>query len=185
MLQITFDYWSLCFLNVLNNFLFISGCAGSPLLCELLSGCRKQPPGHRLQWTRLPGSRAQAQSPCGLWGLPGQGWNPVACGVFPIRAGTLWPVGSSRSGLEPCGLWGLPGQGWNPVACGVFPDQGWNPVACGVFLIRAGTLWPVGSSRSGLEPCDLWGLPGQGWNPCLLCWQVDSLLLSHQGSLAL
>ena len=24
--------------------------------------------------------------------------------------------------------------------------------------------------------------PDQGWNPCLLHWQVDSLPLSHQGS---
>ena len=24
--------------------------------------------------------------------------------------------------------------------------------------------------------------PGQGWNPCLLHWQADSLLLCHQGS---
>ena len=32
-------------------------------------------------------------------------------------------------------------------------------------------LWHVGSSLS------------QGSNPCLLCWQADSLPLSHQGNL--
>ena len=26
--------------------------------------------------------------------------------------------------------------------------------------------------------------PDQGWNPCFLHWQVDSLPLSHQGSLS-
>ena len=83
MLQITFDYWSLCFLNVLNNFLFISGCAGSPLLCELLSGCRNS-----LQGAGCSGRGSQA--------LEHRLSHPVACGVFPDRAGTLWPVGSSR-----------------------------------------------------------------------------------------
>ena len=28
----------------------------------------------------------------------------------------------------------------------------------------------------------VWGLPGSGIGPSLLCWQVDSFLLSHQGS---
>ena len=32
-----------------------------------------------------------------------------------------------------------------------------------------------GSVASGI-------FPNQGWNPCLLCWQADSLPLSHQGS---
>ena len=31
------------------------------------------------------------------------------------------------------------------------------------------------------EACGIF--PDQGWNPCLLHWQVDSLPLSHQGSL--
>ena len=40
------------------------------------------------------------------------------------------------------------------------------------------------SSRAAQTPllCGVWDLPGQGPNPCLLCWQADSFPPSHQGS---
>ena len=40
---------------------------------------------------------------------------------------------------------------------------------------RAQWLWLSCSSACGI-------FPGQGSNPCLLHWQVDSLALSHQGN---
>ena len=36
--------------------------------------------------------------------------------------------------------------------------------------------------RTGLVVWNIWDLPNQGSNSCLLCWQADSLPLSHQGS---
>ena len=46
-------------------------------------------------------------------------------------------------------------------------------------------LWSSGSAvvAHGFSCSSACGIfPDQGWNPCLLHWQVDSLPLSHQGS---
>ena len=48
---------------------------------------------------------------------------------------------------------------------------------------------PPGSSVYGISQATIlkegaisYSFPTQGWNPHLLSWQADSLLLSHQGS---
>ena len=94
--------------------IFVS--AGSPLLCQLSSGCR----GGLLSGCPAWASRAVAPS--------------LAGGLKGLRGREAWA------------------QSTGPVAVGLSRSE-----ACGVFL-------------------------DQGWSPCLLHWQVDSLPLSRQRS---
>ena len=50
-------------------------------------------------------------------------------------------------------------------------------------VVTTPRLWSTGSTAvaHGLSCPTAWGIfPNRGWNTCLLCWQADSLSLSHQ-----
>ena len=65
----------------------------------------------------------------------------------------------------------------------------WLFGAAWAFAVESGAtlclFWSTGSAVVGRvlncsAACAVF--PDQGWNPCILPWQVDSLSLSHQGS---
>ena len=84
------------------------------------------------------------------------GYSPAAVhGLLTAAASLLW-----RAGFCTCGTWAQKLQLLGSVVCVLSSEaQGLScPTAYGIFL-------------------------DQGWNACSLHWQVDSLPLSHQGSL--
>ena len=79
----------------------------------------------------------------------------------------------SKSGLLPCcGAWVLLAAVGSPGA-----EHGLQGAQASA-VVRG--LSSCGTQASLLH--GMWNFLGQGSNPCLLHWQADSLLLSHQGS---
>ena len=82
-----------------------------------------------------------------------------------------------------------------PGSCGAALDCGTGPSCCGGVSVERGCgacrfsglsarAQERGAVAPGLSCCAACGIvPDQGSNPCLLHLQVDSLPLSHQGSL--
>ena len=109
--------------DILKNYLFIFGCAGSFLLCGLFSSFSKK---RILSSCSAQASHWDGFSHCRAQSLGGMGSVVVAARLYSTDSVVI--VLRLRCS----------------VSCGIFPDQ--------------------------------------GLNPCLLLWQVNSLLLSHQGS---
>ena len=83
-------------------------------------------------------------------------------------------------------------SGWPASRCSGFSCSGAWALGLGASVVVARGLSSCGSRalKHSLGSCGpqayllhhMWDLPDQGSNLCLLYWQVDSLLLSHQGS---
>ena len=97
----------------------------------------------------------------------------LLCGLFSscgewglVSSCCAWA--SDCGGFSCCGAWALERAVFS--SCGPGPQWLWFP---GSVVVEHGL--------SGSEAYRIF--PGQGSNPCLLHWQVDSLPLSQQGSL--
>ena len=82
--------------------------------------------------------------------------------------------------LSSCSTRASPCSGFS--CCKAWALGRWGFSSFGMRLPGSGaqtqSLWCMGLSCS--VACGIF--PDQGWNPCLLHWQVDYLPLSHQGS---
>ena len=148
---------SLCSLSLFSKRTSFSfGCAGSSWLQGLFSSCGEQ---------GLPYLRCNDRGSSLKWLV-------------------LWTKGSRACGRQQLQLLGSTAE---PHSCV-------TPQLCGKGSRVCGNqqLWLQAlehrfySSGAWAQLLHCMGIfPDQGWNPCLLHWQADSLPLSHQGSLPL
>ena len=191
-------YFHFLFINFRLHWVFVAvfGLFSSCVKRGLLSSCSA--------WASRGGGfsccRAWALGPAGsVLGLPCSGAQAHCCSSqalehrLSVPAPGLW---STDSVVAAPGLWSTgsvvtaPGL-WSMGSVLRLPGSGARAQCCGSRALEHGLsvaapgLWSTGSVVVAHRLCCSLAcgiLLGKVLNPCLLCWQMNSLSLSHQGS---